>query len=170
MIEYPNKILVATDGTEDSARAARLAAALAARCGAELHAAHIWRPGAAETVTAAATRPPLPGEPPGYAERQARKLIGAEVRRIEEEGVPVTEAHLRAGQPAQALVALAAELGADLLVVGSGRPRAVRRAGAAAARRPLLGKVADAVVRSARCPVLVAHQEVFERSRGGREA
>ncbi|BBL80031.1 universal stress protein UspA [Rubrobacter xylanophilus] len=168
MSGYPNRILLATDGTEDSARAARLAAALAAKCAAELHVAHVWRPGASETVTAAATRPPLPGEPPGYAERQARKVLGAEVRRVEEEGARVAQTHLRPGRPAQTLVALAARIGADLLVVGGGRPRAMRRA--AAPRRPLLGKVADEVVRSAGCPVLVAHREALEGAGSGREA
>ena len=42
---------------------------------------------------------------------------------------------------------LSDEIGADLIVVGSGRPRAVRRAA--------IGAVADYIVRSAHCPVLV---------------
>lgn len=49
----------------------------------------------------------------------------------------------------------AGELGADLLVVGGGGPRRTRRAVAATTRRTAIGKVADASVRSAPCPVLV---------------
>ncbi|WP_267913546.1 hypothetical protein [Rubrobacter xylanophilus] len=41
---------------------------------------------------------------------------------------------------------------------------------AAAPRRPLLGKVADEVVRNAGCPVLVAHREALGGADSGREA
>lgn len=102
-----------------------------------------------------AMRSPLPGEPPGYAEREARKLLEAETQRIREQGGTIAEAHLRIGEPAAEVVAASAELGADMLVVDSRRPRAVRRAGAATMRRGVLGKAADAIVRSAPCPVLV---------------
>ena len=58
---------------------------------------------------------------------------------------------------------LSDELGADLIVVGSGRPRAVRRAVSGTIRRPVLGAAADYIVRSAHCPVLVVRGEgLFE--------
>jgi nucleotide-binding universal stress UspA family protein len=154
MIEYPKKVLLATDGTEDSAMASRAAVALVASSGAELHVVHVGE-AATSNVGATAMRPALPGEPPGYAERQARKLLDRQVEEIQAEGGTVTETHLKMGRPAAAVVALAAETGADLLVVGSGGPCQMRRAVAATTRRAAIGRAADAIVRTAPCPVLV---------------
>ena len=47
------------------------------------------------------------------------------------------------------------EIGADLIVVGSGRPRAVKRAVSETMRRAAIGAAADYIVRSAHCPVLL---------------
>ncbi len=154
MIEYPKKVLLATDGTEGSARASRAAFALAHSSGAELHVVHVGQ-AAPSNVSAAPTRPMLPGEPPGYAERLARRLLAREVEEVRAAGGTVTDAHHRMGQPPVEVVALAAKLGADLLVVGSGGPRQMRRAVAATTRRAAIGFVADALVRTAPCPVLV---------------
>lgn len=156
MTAYPKKVLLATDGTEDSVRAARVAVALTASSGGELHVIHVGQaatPSTGTTVEGAS----LPGQPPEYAEKQARKLLDGQVEVIKSVGGEVTGAHLRMGQPAQQVVLLSDELGADLLVVGSGRPRAVRRAGAATMRRAALGRASDYIVRTAHCPVLVAH-------------
>ena len=154
MIGYPRNILLATDGTEDSTRAAHAALALAASSGAELHVVHVGQP-APSNVSANAMRPALPGQPPGYAERQARMLLDRQVEQIRAEGGTVAEAHLRMGRPAAEVVALAAETGTDMLVIGSGGPHRMRRAVAATTLRAAIGKVADAIVRTAPCPVLV---------------
>jgi nucleotide-binding universal stress UspA family protein len=61
------------------------------------------------------------------------------------------------GPPAREVVGLSKKLGVDLLVVGSGRPRAARHALSATARRAVLGSAADYIVRSANCPLLVVH-------------
>ena len=154
MIGYPRNIMLATDGTEDSTRAAHAALALAASSGAELHVVHVGQ-SAPSNVSATAMRPALPGEPPGYAERQARLLLDRQVGEIRAAGGSITEAHLKMGRPAAEVIALAAEAGADMLVIGSGGPHQMRRAVAATTRRAALGKVADAIVRTAPCPVLV---------------
>ncbi len=154
MIEYPKKVLLATDGTEDSARAARTAVALVASSGARLHVVHVGQ-AAPSNVSASAMRPALPGEPPGYAERQARKLLDRQVEELRAEGATVAGAHQRMGRPAAAVVALAEEIGADMLVIGRGGPHQMRRAVAATTRRAAIGKAADAIVRTAPCPVLV---------------
>jgi len=154
MIGYPRNVLVATDGTEDSTRAARTAVALAASSGARLHVVHVGQ-AAPSNVSASAMRPALPGEPPGYAERQARKLLERQVQELLAEGATVAGAHQRMGRPAAAVVALAAEIGADMLVIGVGGPHQMRRAVAATTQRAAIGKVADAIVRTAPCPVLV---------------
>lgn len=148
---YPKKVLLATDGAEDSVRAARVA--LCNSSGAELHVVHV---GQAAASAAGATGPALPGEPPGYAERQARRLLDGQVELVRSLGGEVADSHLRMGQPAAEVVAAAKEVGADLLVVGSGGPHQVRRAVAATTRRPALGRASDVIVRAARCPVLVA--------------
>jgi nucleotide-binding universal stress UspA family protein len=40
---FPNKILLATDGSEDAALAARAAIELSGETGAELHVVHAWQ-------------------------------------------------------------------------------------------------------------------------------
>lgn len=168
MIGYPRKILLATDDSEDSTRAVRAAVALAVSSGAGLHVVHVGQ-AATSNVSAAATRPALPGEPPGYAERQARKLLERRTEEVNSEGGNVDEAHLRMGQPAAEVASLAAELGEDLLVVGGGGPRQMRRAVAATTRRAAIGRVADVIVRSSPCPVLVVRGEdvIPETKEGG---
>ena len=57
-------------------------------------------------------------------------------------------AHIRVGNPAQAVLQTAADVGADLIVVGSNQRRGLERL--------VLGSVSLRVLEEARCPVLVA--------------
>lgn len=160
MIDYPKRVLLAIDGTKDSDQATQVAVALSSRSGAELHVIHVGHSAATSPSGAAVGHPSfLPGEPPGYAERQARKLLDRQVEAIRGAGRNVTEAHLRMGRPAPEVIALAATLGADLVVVGSGGPHAMRRAVATATHRAAIGSVSGAIVRGAHCPVLVVRGE-----------
>lgn len=158
MIEYPTKILLATDGGADSVRAGQVALALAAKHGAELHVVHVGH-AASSTSGVTVEGGALPGEPPGYAERQAEKLLEGQVEQLRSAGGAVTESHLRMGQPATEVTSLSHELGTDLLIVGSGGPHSVRRAVAATTRRPAIGRVSEVIVRTAPCPVLVIRGE-----------
>ncbi len=158
MIEYPTKVLLATDGSEDSARAVEVAVALSGKTGAELYVVHVGQAPSPSTGTTVHS-PSLPTEPYESVVKRARKLLEGEVERAQRAGGNVTGSHLRIGTPASEVVGLSEELGADLLVVGGGRPRAVRRAGAATMRRATLGRVSDYIVRSAHCPVLVVRGE-----------
>lgn len=81
MIPYPKKVLLATNGTKDSARAAHAAVALAGNAGAELHVVHVGQ-NAASVYGAEAAGGRPPGEPPGYAERTARKLLDRQAEQI----------------------------------------------------------------------------------------
>jgi hypothetical protein len=81
------------------------------------------------------------------AEREARELLDEQVKKVEDAGGIVARVHLRKEQPAEEIVALAEELGADLIVVGRRHRGRIRRA--------LAGSVSNWVVRHARCPVLV---------------
>jgi nucleotide-binding universal stress UspA family protein len=73
--------------------------------------------------TAVATRDPrkVPTTT-GYAEQKARKLLERQVEEIRAAGGTVTEAHLRVGRSAPEVVALVADLDADLAVSGEVGP------------------------------------------------
>ncbi|HEX5725218.1 MAG TPA: universal stress protein [Longimicrobiaceae bacterium] len=76
-------------------------------------------------------------------EQQAREALAEQARRV---GIADGELHVRRGAPHRMLPDLAAEVGADLLIVGAtGGGRLQRR----------LGSTADRVLRRAHCPVLV---------------
>ena len=80
--------------------------------------------------------------------RVAQEILDEQVRKIEEAGGTVAIAHLRMGERRdEAIVHLAEEIDADLIVIGS--------RGFGGLKRALLGNVADSVVRHAHCPVLV---------------
>ena len=63
----------------------------------------------------------------------------------------MAQAHLRVGRPEAEITALAEEIGAGLIVVGSRDLGGIRRS--------LLGSVSDSVVRHAHCPVFVVRKE-----------
>ena len=80
--------------------------------------------------------------------REAQEVLDEQVRKIEEEGGTVAIAHLKMNERRdEAIVHLAEEIDADLIVIGS--------RGFGGLKRALLGNVADSVVRHAHCPVLV---------------
>ena len=80
--------------------------------------------------------------------REAREILDEQVRKIEAAGGTVAIAHLKMNERRdEAIVHLAEEIGADLIVMGS--------RGFGGLKRALLGNVADSVVRHAHCPVLV---------------
>lgn len=128
MGDFLSKILVATDGSEDAALAARAAADLSERTGARLHAVH------ARLDT--------------RDREEAQDLLEAGTEEIATAGGTVAGAHLRQGRPAEAIVDLAEELEADLVVVGS--------RGLGTAERLITGSVSEGVVHLARRPVLIA--------------
>ena len=137
----PRTILLATDGSPDSRLAARAAADLALRGGASLHAVHAWEPFSGITGLAPMATPVLD-------EDVAHSVLAAEVSRIESRHhVMPAGVHLRAGSPAREILAVAREIGAGLIVVGS--------RGLGPVRRTMLGSVSENVVHHAGVPVLV---------------
>jgi nucleotide-binding universal stress UspA family protein len=144
---FPAKMLLASDGSEESAFAAEIAADLAARTGSELH---------VTTVSAKYPFYEIPDSPAVFEEivwaqrMQAQAVLDEQAEEVGKLGAEVTKTHLRSGRADGEIVVLAENLGAGLLVVGS--------RGLNPSRRALVGGVSDSVVRHAHCPVLVARR------------
>jgi nucleotide-binding universal stress UspA family protein len=146
---FPTRILLATDGSEEAELAALRAVDLADATDSELHVVHV---GVVPTFLKS-----YPGTL-GYERRLyeeieevSRQLLRKQSWRVKAAGGAVAGTHLRMGAVAMEIVALAEEIGADLIVMGS--------RGLGGVRRALMGSVSDSVVRHAHCPVLVVRLE-----------
>ena len=84
-------------------------------------------------------------------EEESKERLRKQSLRVKVAGGTVAGAHLRMGQVDLEILALAEELQADLIVMGS--------RGLGGVRRALMGSVSDSVVRHAHCPVLVVRQD-----------
>lgn len=144
---FPTKILLATDGSEEAARAARMAVGLSERLDSPLHVVYV------EPL-----HDPYPVVQASPYESEnlfpVREVAGKKAeQRLDEETMKVgglgevSGAHARVGRPDAEIVLLAEELDAGLIVVGS--------RGLGGVRRALLGSTSASVVRHAPCPVLV---------------
>ena len=146
---FPTRILLATEGSEEAASAARTAADLAQKTASELHVVLV------ELSTAyVGMGPPeiadIPAPAQGELDEEAQSLLDTQVRQIEADGGTVARAHLRLGRPDVEIVALAEEIGAGLIVIGS--------RGLGGIRRAPMGSVSYSVLRHAHCPVLVVRR------------
>lgn len=137
------RILAAVDGSPASVRAARLAARIAVRFGAELtlfHAVHLDVPAPSGKYKASLARFWKEHEDDG------ERLMQDVAARLRAHGASIRTAIVR-GSPAKKIVETAQSGRFDLVVVGS-------RGRGAVARR-LLGGTADRVVRLCERPVLI---------------
>jgi nucleotide-binding universal stress UspA family protein len=135
----PQRILVGFDGSDPSQRAARLALAWGRAAGASL-----WIVHASETPRAVAE--PRTEEEQGMATVAITGALTDLTRYAEVLAVPTT-VWMREGSPARVLLDSAAEMRADLIIVGT---RGLR-----GPARVLLGSVSSAVLSQAGRPVLV---------------
>ena len=149
MSTFPARILLATDGSEQAELAALMAVELADATPSELHVVHV---GVVPSFLKS-----YPGTL-GYERRlyeqieeMSRELLRKQSLQVKAAGGTVAGTHLRMGEVALEIVALAEELQADLIVMGS--------RGLGGVRRALMGSVSDSVVRHAHCPVLVVRPE-----------
>jgi nucleotide-binding universal stress UspA family protein len=153
---FPTKILLATDGSSEAQLAARTAADLAQKTDSELHVVYVGGEGFYETplVELATLEPTWIARE--YSDlvsdiaRTERELLDEEVQKVLAAGGTVTQAHLSMGKAAPEIVALAEEIGAGLIVMGSRGQGGISRA--------LLGSVSESVVKHAHCPVLVVRE------------
>ena len=157
---FPTRILLATDGSENVARAADVAVQLSKVTGSELHITYVGEDAYSATLIYPETTDPggVEREDPVLLEQlqrqfeqMSRRVLETEVEKVREAGGTVAQTHLRIGKAAAEIVELAEELGAGLVVVGS--------RGLGGIRRALMGSVSDSVVRHAHCPVLVVRRE-----------
>ena len=156
MTNFPTRILMATDGSEDAAFAARTAVNLANKTGSELHVVYVEEmPRRLYTSEVTSIEelidPEFEEKMRQHAEAAASQLLDEQVQKMKEAGGQIVQAHAKFGRPDAEIVHLAEELDAGIVVVGSRGHGGVRRA--------LLGSVSDSVVRHAHCPVLVVRRE-----------
>jgi nucleotide-binding universal stress UspA family protein len=147
------KILVPLDGSPEAAAALPHAEALAARFGATLTLLRVVSPAAVLPVVAPAT-PPLM-HPAGVVDatplleadrREAERDLEATAQALAARGLAVSPERVE-GEPAEAILRRARELPADVIVMTTH--------GRGGLGRLLFGGVADSVLRSAPCPVLM---------------
>jgi nucleotide-binding universal stress UspA family protein len=143
---YPTKILLATDGSEESAPAIRTAVELANATGSELHVAH-----------AILTVPQRPY--PRRYERAMREdilqrkrvaaliLLDEKVRQVEKMGGVVADSYYREGDSVKEILRLAEELGVGLIITGGRRLKGTRLFWSSSYPMELF--------RHAKCPVLI---------------
>ncbi len=142
---FPRVILLATDGSEESALALEAAVDLSNKTESDLHVVHValmsfWvYPDTTSTEQAQGLR------------REAQKLLDAQVEKVEKAGGTVAHAHLRMGRADAEVVRLGEEIGAGLIVMGS--------RGVSTITRILLGSDAESIVRHAHCPVMIVRPE-----------
>jgi nucleotide-binding universal stress UspA family protein len=148
-------ILVAVDGSATANRGLKMAIDLAADQRAVLHVLHV--------VENPALTPGLEGGyfPPDYFDTlrerlrdNGLKVLARAERLAQESGVQVKPllAERSMGSVAQAILQAARKLGADVIVLGTHGRRGLQRL--------LMGSDAEAVLREARCPLLLVRSTV----------
>ncbi len=143
-------ILVGVDGSPSAREALRVAASLARLAGGSVAAVHVVVP-----PEPASFGSPLAALRADEAARHTGEEILAEAHRLAGDVLVARELH--SGPPADTLCRRAAELGADLVVVGS--------RGLSRLERLLLGSVSAAVAAQAPCSVLVVRPRRGRRRR-----
>ncbi len=135
-----SSLVVGTDGSETAAEAVRGATGLAKLLSATLHIVTVYRPTAMRGS----------GVPDEYRHAlgsggMAEALLDDQCARARTAGVTV-EGHAETGDPSEALVRVAEQVHADLIVVGNKGMAGVRR---------VLGSVPNSVAHQAPCSVLI---------------
>lgn len=135
-------IVVGTDGSETASGAVSVASELARHHGARLHLVKAYQQSAAAMAApTAAFVVADPGPESAHLAAEAEEILAATAQRCA--GVTV-EQHACQGPTAEVLVAVAEELKADLIVVGS-----------RGMHRRILGSVPNTVAHNAPCAVLI---------------
>ena len=130
-------IVVGTDGSDSAGKAVEVAAELAAAMGSTMHVVTAYASGMTDLADLEVDYEP------GDA---AANVLAAASQSLADKGIEV-ETHVGKSDPADALIDIAGQVGADLIVVGS--------KGMTGAKRFLLGSVPNNVSHHAPCSVLI---------------
>ena len=146
MSVFPTTILLATDGSDEAARATEAATELSRENGSEVHVVYVL-PTPAQLIGHHLYSDEIRESLIGGAERDAETFLKEQAEKISSGGGKVAETHLRSGDPDKEILRTAEALGVGLIVIGS--------RGLGAISRALIGSVSDSVVKHAHCPVLL---------------
>jgi nucleotide-binding universal stress UspA family protein len=142
-------IVVGTDGSESAGVAVGHATALAALSNGTLHVVSAYRPVSVASVAMAATAGAATVDVEAVnrgAAAEAEQVCDHAVATAHRQGVSC-QVHAVPGEPADALIAVAKDVAADVLVVGS--------RGMSGARRFVLGSVPNKVSHHCPCSLLI---------------
>jgi nucleotide-binding universal stress UspA family protein len=140
----PVQIVVGVDGSEQSLRAARVAAGMARAQEAKLHVVTVVRP--PEGWWGVVGSPPPADALSASMERAQRSVLDKTVEAVEMSDLDVMATE-EIGDPASALADYCERVGAGLLIVG--------RRGAGMVERLVLGSVADRLAHHAPCALMI---------------
>ncbi len=140
-------IVIASDLTPTTENALRHGMTLARDLNTDVILVHAWEPPALAVMDATVALPP----------DELAVHVGMLQRRLDEIAARVRPEHAKLstrlieGRPAEAIAKFVQETDARMVVVGTSAPRLLTR---------LLGSTAEAVVRTAPCPVLVVREHL----------
>jgi nucleotide-binding universal stress UspA family protein len=139
-------MVVGTDGSDTASEAVRQATELAQRLGAKVHLVSAYEPVSEGRLRD--ERQQVPGDLQWMVNprEDVNDTLAAAAKGLHDAGVEV-ETHAREGDPADAILDVAEEEGADLIVVGN--------KGMTGAKRFLLGSVPNKVSHHAPCSVMI---------------
>ena len=141
-----NSIVVGTDGSETAREAVRQATDLASRLGASIQLVSAYEPVPEGRLREERQEVPEDLQWMVNPREDVASTLEEAAGAIREDGVEV-ETHAREGDPADAILDVAEEKGADLIVVGN--------KGMTGAKRFLLGSVPNKVSHHAPCSVMI---------------
>ncbi len=141
-----DSIVVGTDGSDTAKEAVRQATDMAASLGASIHLVSAFEPVSGQRLREARRDAPEDVQWTINRREDVEAVLREAVEAIEGRGVSV-ETYSREGDPADAILDVAEERGADLIVVGN--------KGMSGAKRFLLGSVPNKVSHHAPCSVMI---------------
>ncbi|MBV9212802.1 MAG: universal stress protein [Actinobacteria bacterium] len=139
-------IVVGTDGSETAGEAVRQATELAKAIGGRVHLVSAFEPVGSQRLREERAEAPDDMQWAVNEREDVDATLRAASEKIEEAGVEV-DTYARQGDPADAILDVAEEQGADLIVVGN--------KGMTGAKRFLLGSVPNKVSHHAPCSVMI---------------
>ena len=142
-----SRIVVGTDGSETAAEAVRQASELAKLTGGRLDVVSAFEPVSRRRVEAEQGGAPGDVQHEFHPREDVNITLEAAASAAKGEGVEEVTTHAREGDPADAILDVAEEVNADLIVVGN--------KGMTGARRFLLGSVPNKVSHHAPCSVII---------------